>query len=117
MRKLFKFRYFILILFIGLSVSSLIFSNKTEYIYGNNTAFNDDSQITIDEKIISETFGSSQQVVLLVPNDNIPNEINLATALKAHPDIIDVQTLVTVVDPNTPRAYIPEDIKTEFIGS
>lgn len=116
MRKLFKFRYFILILFIGLSVSSLIFSNKTEYIYGNNTAFNDDSQITIDEKIISETFGSSQQVVLLVPNDNIPNEIDLATALKAHPDIIDVQTLVTVVDPNTPRAYIPEDIKTEFIG-
>jgi len=117
MRKLFKFRYFILILFIGLSVSTLIFSNKTEYIYGNNTAFNDDSQITIDEKIISETFGSSQQVVLLVPNDNIPNEIDLATALKAHPDIIDVQTLVTVVDPNTPRAYIPEDIKTEFIGS
>ena len=116
MRKLFKFRYFILILFIGLSVSSLIFSNKTEYIYGNNTAFNDDSQITIDENIISETFGSSQQVVLLVPNDNIPNEIDLATTLKAHPDIIDVQTLVTVVDPNTPRAYIPEDIKTEFIG-
>ncbi len=111
-----KLRYPLVVLFVILTVGSIIISNKTTYTYGNNTAFSDKSQITLDQNMITKSFGSYQQVVILVPNDDVPREVSLATDLLANPNIIKVQSLVTVVDPNIPRSFIPDDVKAQFIG-
>ncbi len=116
-KHLLKLRYLLLIIFIGISATSFILSNKTEYLYGSNTSFDEDSQVTIDENIISDTFGSYQQVVILVPNGQIAHEISLANDLMSNQNIIEVQTLVTVADPNIPREFLPNDLKSEFIGT
>lgn len=116
-KHLLKLRYLLLIIFIGISATSFILSNKTEYLYGSNTSFDEDSQVTIDENIISDTFGSYQQVVILVPNGQIAHEISLANDLMSNQNIIEVQTLVTVADPNIPREFLPNDLKSEFIGN
>jgi uncharacterized protein len=111
-----KFKFPLLILFIALTIGSIILSNKTEYIYGNNTSFGSDRQITLDEQMISDTFGSYQQIVILVPNGDITKEVMLATDLSNNVNITSVSTLVTTVDPNIPRDFLPDDVKNEFIG-
>jgi predicted RND superfamily exporter protein len=111
-----KIKYPLFILFLALTIGSIILSNKTDYIYGNNTSFGPDRQITLDEQMISETFGSYQQIVILVPNGEVTKEVMLATALANNANITSVSTLVTTVDPTIPRDFIPDDVKTEFIG-
>jgi predicted RND superfamily exporter protein len=111
-----KIKYPLFIIFIVLTIGSIILSNKTEYIYGNNTSFGADRQITLDEKMISETFGSYQQIIILVPNGDVNKEIELATALTNNENVTSVTTLVTTVDPTIPRAFLSDDVKNQFIG-
>lgn len=111
-----KIKYPLFILFIVLTVGSVILSNKTDYIYGNNTSFGPDRQISLDETMISDTFGSYQQVVILVPNGDVLKEVALATELTSNTNITSVSTLVTTIDPSIPRDFLSEEIKAEFIG-
>ena len=115
-KGLFKFRYVLLSLFIILTIGSFILSNKTEYLYGNNTSFDEDSQVTIDDIAISKSFGSYQQIVLLVKNDDIESEIDLANELYQMSNIIETQTLITVVDPNIPREFLPPELLIQFVS-
>jgi predicted RND superfamily exporter protein len=98
------------------TIAGLYFSNQTEYLYGNNTSFDEDRTIMKDNQEISETFGSYQSMVILVPNDDIQNEIDLSSDLIDHPSIIDLTTLVTVADPSIPRSLLPESVVSEFVG-
>ncbi|BCR35858.1 efflux RND transporter permease subunit [Mariniplasma anaerobium] len=113
---LMKLKYPLFILFIVLTVGSVVLSNKTDYIYGNNTSFGPDRQITLDENMITDTFGSYQQIVILIPNGDVLKEVALATQLANNTNITSVQTLVTTVDPSIPRDFIPDDVKAQFIG-
>lgn len=113
---LIKIKYPLFIIFIILTVGAVILSNKTDYIYGNNTSFGADRQITLDENMISDTFGSYQQIVILVPNGDVIKETTLATALTNNIYITSVSTLVTTVDPTIPREFIPVEVKAQFIG-
>ncbi|MDD4069584.1 MAG: MMPL family transporter [Candidatus Izemoplasmatales bacterium] len=112
-----KIRYPLVILFAVFTVGAIILSNKTTYTYGNNTAFSEKSQISIDQNTITESFGSYQQVVILVPNGNVPNEISLSNDLLSNEHITKVQSLVTVVDPMIPREFLPDEVKAQFIGA
>ena len=81
------------ILFIIFTVGSIILSNKADYIYGNNSVFDPDRQITLDSNMISETFGSYQQIVILVPNGDVAKEVALAQALSDNVNVTNVSTL------------------------
>ncbi|MCD4826272.1 MAG: MMPL family transporter [Acholeplasmataceae bacterium] len=111
-----KLKYPLFILFIIFTIGSLVLSNKTDYIYGNNSVFDPDRQITLDADMIAETFGSYQQIVILVPNSDVAKEVALAQALSDNVNVTKVSSIVTVVDPITPRELIPIEIKTQFIG-
>lgn len=111
-----KIKYPLFILFIVFTIGSIILSNKADYIYGNNASFEADRQITLDSNMISETFGSYQQIVILVPNGNVLKEVALAQALTDNINVTKVSTLVTTVDPNTPRDFLPIEVKAQFIG-
>lgn len=111
-----KLKYVLVIVFIVLTIVSIYFSNKTEYLYGNNTSFAEDRKVMIDAKEISDTFGNYQSIVVLVKNDQIQDEVNLAASLNQHIDIVDVQSLVTTVDPNIPRTMLPDELLSQFVG-
>jgi predicted RND superfamily exporter protein len=111
-----RLKYVIVALFIIVTIAGIYFSNQTEYLYGNNTSFDEDRTIMKDNQEISETFGSYQSMVILVPNDDIQNEIDLSSDLIDHPSIIDLTTLVTVADPSIPRSLLPESVVSEFVG-
>lgn len=111
-----KIKYPLFILFFIFTVGSIILSNKADYIYGNNASFGPDRQITLESNMISETFGSYQQIVILVPNGDIVKEVALAQALSDNVNVTKVSTLVTTVDPNIPRDFLPADVKAQFIG-
>lgn len=109
-------RYFIVIIFIIVTIGGVYFSNQTEYLYGNNTSFGQDRRVMLDKNEISETFGDYQTIVILVPNNEILKEVNLAATLAQNSDISEVTSLVTTVDPNIPRSMLPEDLVAQFIG-
>ncbi len=111
-----RYKYAIVILFLIITIGGMYLSNKTEYLYGNNTSFDESSRVTMDQNEISETFGSYQSLVILVPNDHIVDEVSLVNDLSENTDIFDVTSLVTVVDPNIPRTLLPEDLVSNFVG-
>ena len=111
-----KVKYIIVIVFIIITIGGMFLSSKTEYLYGNNTSFDENRPVMIDQKKISETFGDYQNLVILVPNNQIQNEINLVSDLSQYTDVSDVTSLVNVVDPNIPRSMLPEDLVSNFVG-
>lgn len=111
-----KIKYIIVIVFIILTIGGMFLSSKTEYLYGNNSSFDKNSPVMIDQKEISETFGNYQNLVILVPNNQIQDEINLVSDLSQYTDVSDVTSLVNVVDPNIPRSMLPEDLVSNFVG-
>lgn len=115
-KHLSRAKYVIVGLFIMVTIAGIYFSSQTKYLYGNNTSFDDDRTIMKDNQEISQTFGSYQSMVILVPNDEIQSEINLCNDLIDHPNIIDLSTLVTVADPNIPRSLLPGSLLEEFVG-
>lgn len=111
-----KLKYVIVILFIAITIGGIYYSNQTEYLYGNNTSFDQDRIVMLDKNEISESFGDYQTIVIMVPNNEIQHEVSLALALNEHPDIVEVTSLVTTVDPNIPRSLLPADVISQFVG-
>lgn len=115
-KRISKLKYAIVIVFMIITVGGIYYSNQTEYLYGNNTSFDQDRTVMLDKNEISETFGDYQTIVILVPNNEILHEVNLAKALNENPNIEDVTSLVTTVDPNIPRSLLPTDLISQFVG-
>ncbi len=120
-KKFFKLQYkiryvlfFILIVSIGLGA---YFQTQTTYIYGSSTVGGSVSTLTLDKNLMRERFGYNNQLVILIPNETITQEVMLSQALLANPQITNVQALVTSADPNIPRAYLPDTLVNQFVGT
>ena len=120
-KKFFKLQYkiryvlfFILIVSIGLGA---YFQTQTTYIYGSSTVGGSISTLTLDKNLMRERFGYNNQLVILIPNETITQEVMLSQALLANPQITNVQALVTSADPNIPRAYLPDTLVNQFVGT
>ncbi|MCF7931471.1 MAG: MMPL family transporter, partial [Acholeplasmataceae bacterium] len=113
----YKLRYvliFILVAAIGLGA---YFQSQTTYIYGSSTVGGSVSTLSLDKNLIRERFGYNNQLVILFPNETVTQEVDLAQALLAHPQITHVEALVTNVDPNIPRAFLPPEVVNQFVGT
>ncbi len=111
-----KVKYIIVIVFLMITIGGMYLSSKTEYLYGNNTSFDENRRVMIDQKEISETFGSYQNLVILVPNNHIEDEVSLVSDLSQNTDVLEVTSLVSVVDPNIPRSMLPDSLVSNFVG-
>jgi predicted RND superfamily exporter protein len=111
-----KVRIPLFITLVVLIVGSFYFQNKTTYLYGANQTFNENSEVMLDAAQIDETFDTYQQMVILIPNNQIANEISLVQALSLEPHIFGVETLVTIVDPAIDRSFIDPMLLNQFVG-
>ncbi|QWB95372.1 MMPL family transporter [Mycoplasmatota bacterium] len=112
-----KIRIPLLITLIILILGSFYFQNKTTYLYGANQTFNEDSEIMIDASRIDQTFDTYNQMVILIPNDQIAHEIALVQSLNEQTHVLGIETLVTIVDPNIDRSFIDPMILQQFVGN
>ncbi len=120
-KKFFKFqhkiRYVLFFILIALIAGSIYFQKDVEYLYGASSLGGTESTLTLDQNLIRERFGYHNQLIILIPNETVEQEVLLSQALLANQNITNVQSLVTTVDPSTPRAFLPQALLDQYIGT
>ena len=111
-----KIKYPMLALLVGVIVVGVVFQQKTDYLYGNNTTFDESSTIYTDLNKMDEQFGVWNQVVIIVPKYQVDQEVSLVQSLAATDHITAVQSLYTTINPETPIDLIPSILSDQFIG-
>ncbi|HHX37819.1 MAG TPA: MMPL family transporter [Clostridiaceae bacterium] len=106
-RVVLKARWGLIILVLILFLPSFLGSRNNEFIYGN-IGYPDEARISEDREFIDEQFGIKQQMSLLVPKGNIPNELDLEAKLKEIPEITSVISYVSTVDKAIPYEVIDD---------
>ncbi len=112
----FKLRYFLLPILVVIIGFGFYFQQKTDHFFGETSSLDDNDVLQIDNSIISERFGTNNQIVIVFPNEEISQEIALTQALLANPQIESVTALVTSVNPLIPRDMLPETLVNSFVG-
>jgi uncharacterized protein len=116
-KALHKLRFILVPVLIIISIAGFIYQQKTEYVYGSGSIANETTTLYIDNQIISERFGSKNISVILIPNETVLQEVNLVNHLLSLENIESVQALVTSVDPNIPREFLPVALVSQFVGT
>ncbi|MEY8752797.1 RND family transporter [Alkalicoccobacillus gibsonii] len=110
---LLKWRVPALILVFILLVPSFLAQSSTSFTYGLGD-LPEDTRTGQDIKAIDEAFGQSTPIVLLVPNDDIAKEDQLALELEQLPYVDSVMSYTTAVDSAIPIDFLDESITNEF---
>ncbi|MEK4566836.1 MMPL family transporter [Alkalihalobacillus sp. FSL R5-0424] len=110
---LLKWRMPALILVFILLVPSFLAQSSTSFTYGLGD-LPEDTRTGQDIKAIDEAFGQSTPIVLLVPNDDIAKEDQLALELEQLPYVDSVMSYTTAVDSAIPIDFLDESITNEF---
>lgn len=111
-----KIKYPLLALLGVVIVVGLIFQQKTNYLYGNNVSFNKQATITQDLNMMDEQFGVWNQMVILIPKYQVNDQVDLIQSLLSTEHVNTVQSLYTIIDPQTPTTMIPQSLKDQFVG-
>ncbi|MGI6771310.1 MAG: MMPL family transporter [Acholeplasmataceae bacterium] len=109
-----KGRYVILILFIILGVASFYLQGKTTYKYGDSTVGDETSIGYIHREKINKKFGIFNPVVILYSHDDKDNALVLVDKLDDYKEVINIQSLMTSVDPQIPEEMIPKEALDQF---
>lgn len=110
---LLKWRVPALILVFILLVPSFLAQSSTSFTYGLGD-LPEDTRTGQDIKAIDEAFGQSTPIVLLVPNDDVAKEDQLALELEQLPYVDSVMSYTTAVDSAIPIDFLDESITNEF---
>ncbi len=116
LRYIFKLKYVLIILFIGLIVFGVYYQSKATYTYGQNQSISEESDVAIDQENIGQYFEQYKQMIILVPNNQIQNEIALVTALQTNQHIKSIDTLITHVDPMISRDLLDPVLVRSYVG-
>ncbi|RJE48608.1 RND transporter [Dehalobacter sp. MCB1] len=111
-----KVKYLLFALAVIVIIPSFLAQKNTDFLYGNTSGSSSEGTIAEERKNIESRFGVYNPVVVLIPNDDISSEIQLAEELKKQKYIRDVQTLVTLADPAVPRSLLPQSVKDMFLS-
>jgi len=111
-----KIKYVLIPLFVILTVFGFIVQQKTDYLFGANSIGNENSIVYKDIDLINESFGPNEQLIILIPNETVNQEVLLAQDLMALNNVLNVSSLVTVADPLIPRAFLPPELVSNYVG-
>lgn len=111
-----KYRYLILVLVIIVAIPSFLAQKNNTYLYGDTSGSSGAGESVAQRQRIEELFGTTNPVMLLVPNDNLHAEISLCAELQASPYVKNVTALVTVADPSIPREFLPQEARDPFLS-
>lgn len=109
-----KIKYELIIVIVIVAFVSFLAQNHNNFEFYSKTG-DDSTQMQVNTEI-EKTFGVSNQIILLVPNDNQINETKMAEQLMDMSGILNVQGYYTLIDPSIPRELINEQILTQFIS-
>lgn len=111
--KIIKWRVPALILVFVLLTPSFLAQSSTSFTYGLGE-LPEETRTGQDMRTIDEAFGQSTPIVLLVPNDDVAKEEELATELGQLPYVNSVMSYATAVDSAIPIDFLDESVISEF---
>jgi hypothetical protein len=111
-----KLRYLIIALVLIVAIPSFLAQRNNTYLYGDTSGSSGAGEYAQQRQRIDDLFGTSNPVMLLVPNADLNGEIALCAELKASPYIKNVTALVTVADPAIPREFLPQAVRDNFLS-
>jgi hypothetical protein len=95
-----------LIIFALIVIPSVIAINNNDYVYFD--LFSDErTQIGQDALAITDTFGGSSSLVLMVKNGNLAEEKAVLDEVEAIPNVVSVISYVGTVGSEIPQEYVP----------
>lgn len=112
-KHLIKIRIPCLIAVLIIILPCFLAQNKTAFVYGSGAA-SESSRGGQDEIKISDKFGKSTSVVLLVPKGDIAKEYSLSNELGKIPHIFDVISYSKTVGAEIPSEYLDKSITKQF---
>ena len=86
------------------------------FSYGSSQIFSTDTQIGSDTKKIEDTFGKSNNLVLMVPKGNLQKESQLSKDLHNMPEVSSILSYVDNAGAEVPMDYVDNDTLSKLIS-
>lgn len=109
-----RVKYVVIGVLLVVSVLSFMAQNKNEFMYSSSDV-GDEKQTQMREKI-ENTFGESNNFVVLVPRGSETGEYDLVHKLESLDVVKSVQGIYAFIDPATPQEIVPEYLRDEFLS-
>ncbi len=112
-----KLRFILPILFIVLIVPSFMAQNNNDFLYGESSiVLKGESDLSQQKNEISDIFVINNQLILLIPNDDIVKEKEFAESLDGIPYVTQVQSVTTLADSAIATEFLPSELTDQFVG-
>ena len=115
-RGVLKSRWIILGVVLVLLVPCFLAQNSNSFLYGDSSGSSAQGEVAVAKQKVEDRFGVSNPVILLVPNDSVAKETQLANELSDMNAVGSVQALATMADPAIPRDMMPQAVRDMFIS-
>lgn len=89
-------------------VPSFLAKDKIDFEYGMSVQSSNSSRASVDERSIEDHFGKTNQIVVLVPNDNIGAETLLVNDLAKIPGIKSIISYDNIINSSIPVEFVKE---------
>ncbi len=109
-----KVKFAVIALLVLAGVISFMAQGKNEFTYSAGGG-GDAKQAEMNQKI-EDTFGESNNFIVIVPRGNETGEYNMAMKLKTLDFVKSVQGLYAFIDPATPEEIVPDYLRDEFLS-
>lgn len=104
------------ILFAVIIIPSYLASINNDYYYGASKIFGEDTKLGRDTKLIEDTFGKSNNFVLMVPRGDFDTEEKLSERLKEVEEVSSIISYVDKAGAEVPMEYLDEDTLSKLIS-
>jgi len=109
-----KVKYVVVGVLVLVSVISFMAQNKNEFMYSSSNVGNE-GQTEMNAKI-EDTFGESNNFVVLAPRGSETSEYDMANKLESLDIVKSVQGIYAFIDPATPLEIVPDYLRDGFLS-
>lgn len=109
-----KVKYVLVGVLIVFSVIAFMAQNNNEFMYSSSNV-GDQKQTAMNAKI-EDTFGESNNFLVLVPRGSETSEYDMTNKLESLDIVKSVQGIYAFIDPATPQEIIPDYLRDEFLS-
>lgn len=106
----------LLIIFSIVIIPSYLAQTKNSFDYGASRIFDESTKLGSDTKLIEDTFGKSNTLVLMVPKGDFVIEKELSNELKEMPEVTSIISYVDKAGVEIPTEYVDEAILSKLIS-
>lgn len=106
----------LVVIFSIVIVPSYLAQTKNSFDYGSSRIFNENTKLGSDTKLIEDTFGKSNTLVLMVIKGDFTTEKELSNEIKEIPEVSSIISYVDNAGVEIPTEYVDESILSELIS-